>query len=413
MKTAIIDSDVCWPATSGKRLRSLNLLLPLARRHQLVYIARGHDEAESALGRDFLTSQGIEVHIIHDPIPRKKGLGFYARLGLNLFSSLPYAAASHYSARFRDAVREIASKTGPDVWQVEWLGYLYAVAGLPGPVVLQAHNVETLIWRRYRDTASGLAPLAWLKRWYLGSQAARFEGFEGRAFQAAGRVVFVSAEDARLAREWFGDVPADVVDNGVDVAGFGAVHPRPGAHTILYLGSLDWRPNLDAVDQLLGAIFPTVRVALPDARLQIVGRKPPAGLAHRVAAIPGVELHADVPDVKPFLAGAGVLAVPLRIGGGSRLKILEALACGLPVVSSAVGAEGLELRPGQDYTLADTDAEMAAALIQVLKNPEAAFAQAAQGRETVVRRYDWPLMAAKLERVWELALDRSRVGVPA
>jgi glycosyltransferase involved in cell wall biosynthesis len=402
MKTAIVDGDVCYPPTSGKRLRSLNLLLPLARRHRLVYIARGHDEAENEAARRFLTEQGIEAHVIHDPIPKKSGLGFYTRLALNLFSPLPYSVASHFSTRFRDAVRDIAASSRPDLWQLEWSGYLYAVEGLAGPVVLQAHNVDTLIWRRYHEAASG-----WLRKWYISGQARKFAAFERRAFMNARRVVFVSEEDARLAREWFGEIPSAVVDNGVDVAGFSGVRPAAGPRCVLYLGSLDWRPNLDAVDQLLDTIFPAVRARVPDARLRIVGRKPPEGLAHRVAAVPGAELHADVPDVRPFLEQAGVMAVPLRIGGGSRLKILEALACGLPVVSSAVGAEGLELRDGHDLTIADSDEAMAAALSDALLCPEPAFARAAMGRETVAGRYDWPMLAAKLERVWESSVGQA------
>jgi glycosyltransferase involved in cell wall biosynthesis len=400
MKTAIIDGDVCWPPNSGKRLRSLNLMLPLAQRHQVVYIARGHDEEENRAARDFLASQGIEPHILHDPLPAKTGVAFLARLGLNLFSSLPYSVASHFSPRFAEAVREIARHCRPELWQVEWSGYLYALDGLPGPVVLQAHNVDTLIWRRHRDTAR-----SWAKKIYTGIQASRFEAFERRAFRSVRRVVFVSSEDARLAREWFGEVPGAVVENGVDVFQMSSIRPGPGSRCILYLGSLDWRPNLDAVERLLEAIFPAVRRAVPDARLQIVGRKPPPGLARAVAAVPGAELHADVPDVKPYLEGAGVMAVPLRIGGGSRLKILEALACGLPVASSRVGAEGLELVPGRDYTLADTDEEMAHCLAGALLQPEVAFAQAARGREAVVARYDWGALAGKLDQVWEEALQ--------
>lgn len=398
MKVAIVDGDVCYPATSGKRLRSLNLLLPLARRHELVYIARGHDEAENEQARRFLHEHHIDAHIIYDPVPKKQGLGFYLRLAANLFHDQPYSVASHSSERFRQAVQEIGRRTKPDLWQLEWSGYLYAVEGLPGPVVLQAHNVDSLIWQRYEETAGN-----WLKRWYIAGQARKFKAFERWAFQQARRVVFVSAEDAKLAREWFGDVPADVVDNGVDVAGFADVRPQPGSQTVLYLGSLDWRPNLDAVDQLLDSVFPALRARVPEAVLQIVGRKPPPGLAERVARVAGAELHADVPDVKPFLQKAGVMAVPLRIGGGSRLKILEALACGLPVVSSAVGAEGLELVSDRDFTRADTDEEMAVALAEALIKPEEAFAQAARGRDTVAGRYDWAMLAEKLERVWETA----------
>lgn len=400
MNIAIIDGDLCYPPTSGKRLRSLNLLLPLAARHHLTCLMRGHSDAdENRRCREYLGDHGIEPIIIDDPLPAKKGVGFYARLAGNLASPLPYSVASHHSDRFRRAVHEFAARLPVDLWQLEWSGYLYAVEGLPGPVVLQAHNVDSLIWKRYHETAGG-----WLRRWYVRGQWKKFERFEAEAFRRANRVVFVSHEDAALAREWFGITNADVVDNGVDVAGYATVRPTPGSHAVLYLGSLDWRPNLDAVDLLLGDIFPKVRSAVPDATLLIVGRKPSEALVKRAREVPGVELHADVPDVRPFLARSGAMAVPLRIGGGSRLKILEALACGLPVVSTRVGAEGLCLRPGHDFTLADSNDDMAAALTRALVQPAEAFAQAHQGQATVAGRYDWSALAEKLERVWEKAM---------
>src|SRR5262249_37430137 len=150
----------------------------------------------------------------------------------------------------------------------------------------------------------------------------------------------------------FGVDSVDVVDNGIDRRYFEATPVRRDPKCVLFLGALDWRPNLDAVRLLLDDIFPAVRAAEPEVRLALVGRHPPGWLLERVAREAGVELHADVPDVRPFLGGAGVLAVPLRVGDGSRLKILEALATGLPVVSTRVGAEGLLLRPGEHYTAA-------------------------------------------------------------
>jgi glycosyltransferase involved in cell wall biosynthesis len=404
MNVTIVDGDVSYPPTSGKRLRTLNLLLPLARRHRLTYLARNHGSAEDAReAAGFLRDHGIDAHIIDDPLPRKQGPAFYARLAGNLFSDLPYAVASHVSTKMRQAVLDHARTRPVDLWQLEFSGYLYTLQGVDGSVVLQAHNVETLIWQRFWE-----AERHPLKRWYIHQQCRKYERFERHAFAAVTRVIAVSPEDADLARQRFGASNVDVVDNGVDVDFYRDVRPAIDSSTVLYLGALDWRPNLDALRLLLDAIFPAVRARLPRAQLSIVGRRPPDWLRQRVAGMEGVQLHADVPDVRPHLAASAVMAVPLRIGGGSRLKILEALAAGLPVVSSRVGAEGLALRSGDDYTLADTPDEMTAALVDCLEQPAKAGAQAKHGRETVACRYDWPMLAEKLESVWERAVPERR-----
>src|SRR5688500_15265705 len=134
-------------------------------------------------------------------------------------------------------------------------------------------------------------------------------------------------------------------------------------------------------------------------------RNPPAALVRDARAQAGVEIHADVPDVRPFLARSGVMAVPLRIGGGSRLKILEALATGLPVVSTRVGAEGLRLTAGRELAVVERVEGMAAALVDCVRDPDAARAMAACGRRLVLERYDWDVLADKLECIWEGCLD--------
>jgi glycosyltransferase involved in cell wall biosynthesis len=186
----------------------------------------------------------------------------------------------------------------------------------------------------------------------------------------------------------------------VDTAFFQPDGAPRDPNRVLFLGSLDWRPNLDAVAQLLKHVFPAVRAALPEVRLEIVGRNPPAALRRQVAETPSVELHADVSDVRPHLSRCGVMAVPLRIGGGSRLKILEALACGLPVVSTAIGAEGLLLTPRRHLSVVDSVDEMAEGLAQVIREPEKAQEMAKRGRERVLERYDWDALADQLERIW-------------
>jgi glycosyltransferase involved in cell wall biosynthesis len=404
MNVVIVDGDVSYPATSGKRLRTLNLMLPLARRHRLTYVGRGQGHAEDdRRAVDYLSAHGIEAHVVDDPLPRWKGLSLYARLVTDLLSPLPSSVVSHRSAAMRAAVRRLAGGQSVDLWQVEWSGYLYTVEGSPAPVVLQAHQVDSLLWQRV--SATERKPL---KRWYIARQGLKFERFERKAFRSVKRVVAVSPEDAELARAKFGIERIDVVDNGVDVDSFRNVHPSVESRTVLYLGSLDGRPNQNALRLLLDSIFPNVQANEPDARLVVVGRHPPDWLRRRVAGLAGVELHADVPDVRPFLARSLVLAVLLH-GGGSRLEVLEALAAGLPVVSTHVGVEGLALRPERDYTLADTPEQLAAALIGCLRQPHKALAQAEHGRQTVRDRYDWSTLADRLERVWEKALARERV----
>lgn len=397
MKIVIVDGDVSYPATSGKRLRTLNLMLRLADRHQITYIGRcAPDSEEMRTAPAFLRERGIEPILVPHPVPQKSGLAFYGRLALNVFSSVPYSVGSHQSEPLRRAVAEHAARGAVDLWQFEWPPYMTLVEDvITGPRLVVAHNVDTLIWQRYYENARGL-----LKRAFLAQQWRKFRRYEQGAFRRATRVVAVSEADAQLIRTEFGQPNVDVVDNGIDRAFFEQAHGERDARRILFLGALDWRPNQDAVDLLLETIFPSVLAHEPNARLVLVGRNPPAGLVQRAAAAPGVELHANVADVRPYLAGCAVMAVPLRIGGGSRLKILEALACGLPVVSTRVGAEGLNLQPGVDYVEAEEGA-LAAALVEALRQPEAARARAEHGRAVVREQYDWGVLARKLEAAWE------------
>jgi glycosyltransferase involved in cell wall biosynthesis len=403
MHVTIIDGDLCYPMTSGKRLRTLNLMLPLARQHRLTYIARGLGTVEDQEAAVFLAGHGITPVIVADPLAPKSGAAFYARLAANLTSPLPYSVASHVSPAMRAAVEHHWANAQVDLWQLEWMGYNYCINGLRRPVVVQAHNVDQLLWRRYFEAERNI-----VKRLYIADQTRKLSRFECRVFRAMTRIIVVSAADAEVARKLYGNLPLDVVDNGVDVAAFRHIHPLSDSRTILFLGALDWRPNADAIELLLNRIFPLVRTRAGDTKLAIVGRNPPAWLQERVVGEPGVELHADVPRVEPYLERSAVLAVPLRIGGGTRLKILEALAAGLPVVSSGVGAEGLMLTPGVDFTLADSPEAMAAALLRCLRDRAWARAQGEHGRATVAARYDWNMLSVRLERVWEAAVRETR-----
>ncbi len=403
LRVAVLDEELPFPLTSGKRIRTFNLLARLAARHRVTFFChRNPDRDESFAAEDAFRDIGIETVVVERAVPPKSGAGFYARLAGNLLSPLPYSVATHSGPALAEAARAFAAENKVNVWHCEWTPYAQVLRDALGDRLarsrwcVMAHNVESLIWRRYAETAGN--PLA---GWYIRQQLRKFEQFERWAYSHATASIAVSREDAALMRSEFGASRVSVVENGVDVNYF---RPQTDVERdpsrMLFMGSLDWRPNQDAAIQLLTDILPKVRAHIPHATAVLVGRRPPEWLRAKVATTPGAELHADVPDVRPFLARAGFLVVPLRIGGGSRLKILEALAAGTPVVSTRVGAEGLELIAGRDLLVAETSEEIVSTALAAIRQPGELADTAENGRRQVLANYSWELLAGRLETVW-------------
>ncbi|HEX3149601.1 MAG TPA: glycosyltransferase [Gemmataceae bacterium] len=400
LHVAVLDEELPFPLTSGKRIRSFQLLTRLAKTHRVTYIAhKNADEGELREAAKALRDHDIFPIIVDRAVPKKSGPGFYTRLARNLVSPLPFSVATHSSRAFATAMDKLVQKDPPDLWHCEWTPYAQAMYRRRGRWVVMAHNVESVIWERYATTERNP-----LKAWFLRRQRNRFRAFESWAYANATRTIAVSREDAELIESRFGATDVAVVDNGVDTSTFQPDDKvTPSQHRMLFLGSLDWRPNQDAVKLLMATIYPKVRVAEPLATLSIVGRKPPEWMREAVRNRLGIKLFADVPDVLPYLQGAGMLVVPLRIGGGSRLKILEALATGVPVISTTIGAEGLRLNAGEHITVADSSDAFAVAVIEGIRRTESLWAQAARGRKRVLDQYDWSGLADKLGAVWESA----------
>jgi glycosyltransferase involved in cell wall biosynthesis len=401
MNVVLVSSGPCYPPTAGNRIRILSLLVRLAQRHRITYVFREAGEADEAeQTRTYLLDHGIETVVVHDPLPSKKGPRFYARLAANLFSPLPYSVVLHESSLLRHAVAQHAARQRAELCQVEWFPHAHGLRQLTGaPSIVIAHDIVSVLWQRHHEAETNP-----LKRWYIREQWRKFERFERQIYTEADRVVAVSPEDARLLRERMGVTAVDVVDNGVDNNYFAAVAGEPQRGRILFLGTLESRPNLDGVRQMLDRVFPAVRAREPSARLCIVGRNPPPWLYQRVHRMERVELHGSVADVRPYMGLSDVMAVPLRIGGGSRIKILEALAAGLPVVSTRVGIEGLCLTACEHLAVVEDVEGMAAALVEMIRNPAKARTMVDAGRRVVRERYDWDILAVKLEKVWESVL---------
>ena len=209
-------------------------------------------------GRKQLESLGIACHLIPRELPAQsvlsKGPSFYASLAWNLLSSWPYVVQKNNSSALRREIVNLNRSGEVDVWHCEWTPYAAPFLGHPNqPWLFVAHNIESLIWQRYAETEPNR-----LKKWYIRRQLTKLRRFERTAFQTARSAVVVSPEDAKLAKDWFDADSVDVVDNGVDVQYFSPDEIERDRHELLFLGSLDWRPNVDGVRQFLDKVFPRI-----------------------------------------------------------------------------------------------------------------------------------------------------------
>ena len=271
------------------------------------------------------------------------------------------------------------------------------------PVVLDEHNVEYLIPQRIGEGTDGSAAM----RWFAGREWPHLRDFEREACRRADVVLAVSREDARALIEL--DPPAlsdkvSVVPIGVDLEAWGEVNPRADADEILSIGTMYWPPNVDAILWFCAEILPLVRSRMPNVRLTVVGARPTAAIRALAEYDPLITVTGLVEDVRPYAQSGGVFIVPLRAGSGMRVKILTAMAMGLAVVSTTVGAEGIEVTDGENIVLADYPRAFANAVIDLLKDRERAAHLGQAGRKLMEDAYGWDAVGRQLLAVYETLL---------
>jgi sugar transferase (PEP-CTERM/EpsH1 system associated) len=394
MRILWLKSDLLLPLDKGGKLRTWHLMRHLARRHQITYLSFA-DPDQPRADVDGMHEVAVRVETIPRRDPTKRSLRFYADTALHLADPLPYAIGKYRSRAYAARFRELVSTTAFDLIVCDFLPPAVNLpARLPAPAVLFTHNVEAEIWRRHAETATN--PVA---RLLYRSQHRRMHAFEARALRRFDGVLAVSDADREtFARLYPGTVrrPIEVVATGVDTQFFGPASSAPSGRGLVFTGSMDWLPNEDAMLYFCRDILPLIRVQEPDVSVSIVGRAPTPAV-QRLAIEHGVAVTGRVDDVRPFMRDAAVYIVPLRIGGGTRLKIFEAMAMGKAVVSTTIGAEGLPVRDGEHVLLADTPPAFAGAVVRLLRDVGARRTVEAAARALVVARYDWSAVAGELE----------------
>ena len=381
MKILVIDEEFPFPLNTGKHIRSFHLAKSLTRFHEVSYLAYG---ASDSPAYTFLQDNRITPYAVDPPDRQQAGIRFYLKLLLNLASTYPYIVTSHYTAAFQSRLKQLVDRQKYDLVVCEWTPYALFLKELEGiKSVIVAHNVESAIWKRYEENEKNP-----FKKWYISMQRRKVERFERSCFRWADGATAVSEPEAKQIWAQGVPYPVEVIDNGVDLDYFTPSEDEIHANMLVFTGSMDWRPNQDAALYFVHDIYPLIRKENPQATVVLVGRRPPKKIME-LGKIEGVTVTGTVDDVRPYIARAAVYIVPLRIGGGSRLKILEAMAMKKAVISTSVGAEGLWITEGTNILLGDTPEGFAEKILTCLGSQRLRGRLGEQGRKLVEQHYRW------------------------
>ncbi len=391
MKILWVNPNLLHPTTKGGQIRTLEMLRRLRRRHEIHYVAFEGPHNEEGLRRS--PEYCSRVSQVKHGVPSRQSLAFAGQLAAGLFSPLPVAVARYRSPDLRRLLARLLHEGAYDTVVCDFLVAAASMPDLKRAVLLQ-HNVETLIWRRLAQHARN----RWARS-YLAMQAGRMFRYERDTCRACRRVVAVSPADAGHMRSLFGLADVPDVPTGVDVGYFTPPLAAEPVSDLVFIGSMDWLPNIDGVRYFCSRILPLIRRRLARCSLTIAGRLPAPEIRALATQDPLIRVTGTVADIRPYLWESAVSVVPLRIGGGTRLKIYESMAAGVPVVSTTVGAEGLVYEHGANILIADDPQAFAAACVDLLQDVSRRRAMATAARRMVAERFSWERVAERLEQI--------------
>jgi sugar transferase (PEP-CTERM/EpsH1 system associated) len=398
-----LKNELLHPVDKGGKIRTYNMLKELKRDHHITYLTLD-DGTASAGERATAEEYCHELVCIPHQQREKFTAGFYVELAVNLVSRYPYAIKKYESSQMRIEVLKRAQKDF-EVVVCDFLAPALNVPGnLPCPTILFQHNVEAMIWRRHWELQKNP-----LKKAYLWLQWRKMHAFERQMCRHFDSVVAVSVEDrVQMQKDYSAKAVFDV-PTGVDTDFFRPRQPQQtDPHNLVFTGSMDWLPNEDAIRYFTEQIMPLVKRKIPGLTLTVVGRNPYPALLELSKRDPSIVVTGRVDDVRPYMERAAAYVVPLRIGGGTRLKIYEAMAMEKAIVSTSIGAEGLPVADGQELLLADTPDVFADALVRLLGDRDAARDMGHRAAQTVREQFGWPKVAEKFAEICQRSVSKSK-----
>jgi glycosyltransferase involved in cell wall biosynthesis len=391
----ILTQVLPYPPDSGPKIKTYNVIRYLSQKHRvtLASFVRG-DQSEHVRHLERYCQAVYTVPMARGAVRD----GWY--MGLSLLTRQPFLMLRDDRKAMHRLVGCLSAAQSFDVTHADQLNMCQYAERVPGTFrVLDAHNALWLLYKRlWETTPSGP------RKWLLGRDWRLLKSYEGRMVCDFDAVLAVSREDEAALQEAAGRPvdaePLTVIPIAIDTDDVTVIEREAEPRHILHIGTMYWPPNIDGVNWFIRQVYPLVRERRPDVQFDVVGSRPPAELLALNDAGLGVNVTGYVPDPTPYLQRAALMVVPLRAGGGMRVKILNALAQGIPIVSTTLGHEGIDVRPGQDILVGDTPEAFAAEVLRVLNDPDLGGQLAANGRKVVQETYDYRSACRPLDDVY-------------
>jgi sugar transferase (PEP-CTERM/EpsH1 system associated) len=392
MKILWVKAGGLVPLDTGGRTRSFQILKQLARRHEITLYTFYRQEPHD--GHAELRSLFSRVVTTPVPLPAPRSFAEYLQYARLLLTGRPATMDKYYL--YPQVRRDFSTLIQSTQFDVLVCDFVYPARiidwDLPCPKILFTHNVEAQVWARQARVTSSPA-----RKMACRLEARALARAEERYARLADYVLAVSANDRAFFARYIDPKRTAVIPTGVDVDYFRSAGEPEQPNSMVFTGSMDWLPNEDGVEYFVSQVLPLVRREVPDAQFWAVGRRPSAALRALVSET--VHVTGTVDDIRPYLDRGAVCVVPLRSGGGTRIKIFEAMAMGKPVVSTTVGAEGLPVTHDRDILLADSPEDFARATVELLRDPARRRRLGGAARELVQANHSWAAVGTHFDTI--------------
>jgi len=383
-----------WPLDTGGRLRTFNLfkqLSKIARMHMVSFSFESRDEE----WKKEIEKLGVRVTLV----PAQESSSFQRAWNI-AFKPLPHSIVKYQIPVMKQTLEDLTKSEHFDAIHIDHIHMAYYNDCFKGiPCFLDAHNVEYKIWERCGEVEPML-----IKKLLYYQQSSKMKIYEAIKTKEFKGVFTCSADDKKILSEITpGDVPIYVIPNGVDTE-FNSPDPAQGSNeeeAIVFTGSMNWLPNEDAITFFCSQILPLIWQKKESVKFYVVGKHPSPMIKDLARRDPRVIITGRVDDVRPYIRRARVSIVPLRIGGGTRLKILEAMALSQAIVSTSIGAEGIEYTDGKNILVGDSPRDFADKVLALLNDPQKSKKIGMEGRKFVCEKYDWNIIGQKLKTIYE------------